>query len=517
TTAGNFDVSTVTVSGGNTLSITPGDTVQMNTMPVSAGTFEFGVTDAATHGFVSVTAGGVSLTAGQITVNVIGNGIVAGDTLMIADGTAPDVIASTAVVDNSILFDFRVEDGGQAALSDNTDLWLRVSLNAAITGALTPGDNNVLTTLLGLTPGELASQGGELQLILDNVNAAATPGELHDILSAAQPDVSGGAFYGVQNFVETILDITEDELNNPQGLRGTARLMYRDGKASGNESMGLRAWGQIFGQTAQQGTRDGIEGFDAKTAGFAMGIDTDDGYEDSRVGIGVAYGRTAVDADNSASGETDINSYQLSLYGNYNLNNDTFLRAFAAYAHNTDETVRHNVGGVPGLTAHGDYDADEVTLLAKAGHAFHSDGSMTFTPTALARWSYYSPDSYTETGAGAANLNVVQDNMNIVELGLGGEVKWEIHGAQGYITTPSLHAGYRYDLVGDRIETTSTFTGGGAAFTSPGADPARSRFNAGADLKFYTTGTWQFKAAYDFDYKQDYYAHSGVLRAAVKF
>lgn len=107
--------------------------------------------------------------------------------------------------------------------------------------------------------------------------------------------------------------------------------------------------------------------------------------------------------------------------------------------------------------------------------------------------------------------------MNLFERGLGSDARWDIRMDDGGFLVPALHAGYRYDLIGDRIETTSSFTGGGPSFTSPGPNPARNRVDAGASLAWYTTQAWQFKAAYDFAWKQGYAAHSGTLRATVQY
>jgi outer membrane autotransporter protein len=130
---------------------------------------------------------------------------------------------------------------------------------------------------------------------------------------------------------------------------------------------------------------------------------------------------------------------------------------------------------------------------------------------------HYNGDDYTETGAGNAGLRVDQDSLNVFELGVGVTAAWQYETASGMDVEPSLHAGYRYDLVGDEVESTNRFIGGGQAFNTQGADPARSTFNAGAGLKLFTTDNWEFSANYDFEFKSDYDAHSGYLRAGVKF
>jgi uncharacterized protein with beta-barrel porin domain len=82
---------------------------------------------------------------------------------------------------------------------------------------------------------------------------------------------------------------------------------------------------------------------------------------------------------------------------------------------------------------------------------------------------------------------------------------------------PELHAGYRREVIGDNLQTTSTFTGGGGAFSGQSPNPAQNKFNLGAQLKYYSTENIELTASYDFDVKQDYAAHAGFLRAGWKF
>ena len=44
---------------------------------------------------------------------------------------------------------------------------------------------------------------------------------------------------------------------------------------------------------------------------------------------------------------------------------------------------------------------------------------LLLTPSVMADYMYYNPDSYTESGAGGANLRVDQDSFNKLDLGAG--------------------------------------------------------------------------------------------------
>ncbi len=110
--------------------------------------------------------------------------------------------------------------------------------------------------------------------------------------------------------------------------------------------------------------------------------------------------------------------------------------------------------------------------------------------------------------------------MNVLDLGFGGTASWKLKAnVDGSVIKPSLHAGYAYDAVGDKVQTSSSFAGDPAAniFTSTGASPARSIFDAGAKVIYTTTANWDFSANYDFQAKQSYTSHTGEVRATAHF
>lgn len=167
-------------------------------------------------------------------------------------------------------------------------------------------------------------------------------------------------------------------------------------------------------------------------------------------------------------------------------------------------------------TADGSFHASQFAAQAEAGRNIDV-GTTTLTPNVLAHWVNYNPGSYTETGAGGANLHVDGNTMNQVQLGVGLKAGWTLEDSSGSLIKPQLRAGYRYAVVNDAVEDTSAFTGGGGTFITQGAAPARSSVNLGGTIKLDTINNWEFTASYDFDYKADYVSNAGFLRAAYKF
>ena len=80
-----------------------------------------------------------------------------------------------------------------------------------------------------------------------------------------------------------------------------------------------------------------------------------------------------------------------------------------------------------------------------------------------------------------------------------------------------MNAGYRYDVIGDKVQATSSFTGGGASFSANGASPEQGTFNAGAGFIYELQDNWVLSAQYDYQVKSDFSAHSASVRAGYKF
>jgi len=493
-------------------------TLSVDTMPNVADTLTFGVDSSKNAAFLSVTKGSVNLNGMSVEANVGGmSSLKDGMEVQVASGMGQMTGTTgalgqvlTTIVDNSAMFDFQMADGSQAAITgsmDNTSLFFLIS-QAATAAQTANGTNNqnvgtVFDTLGG-------TMDPELSQILTNINTG-TAQQVNDTLDGTLPPVNGGEFGASMNMAEGNFTLAGDRLAG-QRNGGT-------GAASGGVPEGVRFWGQAFGQTADQSTRGGVAGYDSRTLGMAFGADTDNMYDDAVVGLSFSYANSDVDSDNATTTETEVDSYQLTLYGDYDLDDRTYVGAMLGYVFSQNDGTRHNVGGVPGLTARADYDSHQIVARAETGRDYHSPAlkGATLTPTLMAQYVFYKADDYTETGAGGANLTVDNDSLHMFEVGVGVDASWQFKQENGGVLEPEVGVGYRYDFIGDNLEATSRFTGGGASFETEGFDPAQSKINFGTGLSYTTPDSWEISARYDYEYKSDYDAHSGYARVAHKF
>ncbi|MCC7304869.1 MAG: autotransporter domain-containing protein [Alphaproteobacteria bacterium] len=436
-----------------------------------------------------------------------------GDTITVvdADDLESDVgdTTWTALITSE---DVVLRDTGLVDLQDAGSAGDDLLITAVFRSASDVLDQSTAGAAQALMDVATADSTGNLETARGNLLAAADASAAHEVSEALGPTVDAGAVIAGQNF-----------MNHTASINSTRLAMLRNGAsaetgmAAGEIAHGSSFWVQGFGTMATQDARDGVDGFDADTLGVAVGADTENVADKLVIGAALSYANTDVESDNASSTDTEINSYQIAVYGDYDLDPQTYLAGQLGYVWSNNDSTRHNVGGISGVTANGDYDSNQFLARAELGRDYAMQGNAKITPKVMANYMHYDADDYTETDAGTANLNVDQESLNLFEIGAGIEASWMVKHNNGSFCEPALHAGVRHDLIGDDVQTTSSFTGGGSTFETEGFDPARTTFNVGADLTFHSTTNWDLKAAYDFEIKSDYDAHSGLLKAAYKF
>ncbi len=418
--------------------------------------------------------------------------------------TTAGVVSSTGsirIVDTAVL---NLEAG---AATDADTLTLSATLNNL---------NNVFSSGTYVNAGNAlfaapSSAGGNLGTIRSNFLGNASSAAVEDIAEAVSPTVDGGSIVGAMGASAQAVSVNNSRL-------ASLRTGDQTGMVAGNLAEGLKAWGQVFGSTAEQDRRDGVDGYEADTFGFALGIDTETLADNWIWGLSFAYADTEVDSDNANSTNTEIDSYQIGVYANYDWDERTYVTGQLAYVFGDNDSRRSNVGGISGLTASGDYDSDQIVARFEAGRNYSFNETTTVTPSVLLNYAYYDADSYSETGAGNAGLTVNSEDISVLELGVGVDASWLYQQADGSYLKPEVRAGVRYDFLDEEVESTASFVGvAGTSFKTKGFDPAQTTFNLGLGLTYFSTTNWELSADYDFEVKEDFDSHAGVLRAAYKF
>ena len=519
-TEGNFTVSDLIVNAGQDFTISSDNTVTLNDMSVSAGTliYELGAGSVAQ---LNVTGAGNDIDITGATIEAFNNGRVLndGDEILIGTGVT-DVNggagqALTSITDNSLLFDISIADGGDAAILssvDTTSLFLKIvaaSAGCSDSATTTNGQNpcDPLDTLSGTSDAELLK-------VIANLGAASTQEELEEVLQAVLPQIDGSAFAAAQNVTGNTLRLVSDRLTVIRDGGGGST-----GISSGDLTENLQMWGQVFGQKIDQGKRSNVAGYDAITRGMTIGADTDSFYDDATVGLAFSYANTDVKSNGVNNTRSEIDSYNVSLYGDYDLSDNTYLVGDLGYTYGDNEATRFNVGGVSGLNANSDYGSHQMEARLIAAKDYHPTEykGVRVTPKAQVHYIRYQNEDISETGAGGASLNVDSEALNILEFGVGVDVRKDYVQEDGSILSPEVNIGYRYDVIGDPVNTTSTFNGGGASFKSEGVDPDQDTLNLGFGVGYTTTSGTEFTFSYDYENKDEFNSHSGLIRLAAPF
>jgi len=244
------------------------------------------------------------------------------------------------------------------------------------------------------------------------------------------------------------------------------------GAADQQETVGndWSVFAQAIGGRDNYDAEDGRPAFDADIYGVQLGADR--GLNDERFTLGIAGGYTSTDLE-FTRGEGTIDSFRFGPYLNYQ---DPQYVADVAFSYGYhDNEVERDIN-LPGFTqtATGSYNAHD--LSAHASGALNQD----LSPIVALDYMHYRRDGFTESGAGAANLEVESDNSNSLEGTLG--VQWTDTWNMGEIRLePNAFVGWAYEFLNDDNDTTASFAGTGDSFRwrSPGRDGSSIRFGAG--------------------------------------
>lgn len=490
--------------------------VDVNTMNVS-GTFATTANTQLTYRVNTPTTSGKIIAGGEVTVvagtkvnmivdtNVYVN---QGQEFILIDGAESGAHVDTLAAGNltttsTALLHFKQKTDDKNNLVVYAD---RVQMNLAATIA----NNKALGAMLEQLRGSGDIDTYNLQVALGKLNTIA---EVEAKLATLLPDVSGAATSSIVSVGSSTGNILNTRVAS---LR--AGESYGSGMAAGNWAEGGHFWGQVFGSQADQGRRQGIAGYDADTYGTVIGVDNEF-WDNIRTGIAFAYANTDVSGQDANRTQTDINSYQLSLYADYDLADRYYLTGQVSYMYSDIDSTRYNVAQIAGNNAHADYSSNQYSLRTEVGRAYNVEGTrFSLTPAGTFNYTFVDVEDYSERGAGGLSLrNVDNEDLHILEFG--GKLKAEakFSDSAGGTIAPNLHAGYSYDVIGDSVATSARLAGGGTAFKTEGFEPSKHTVSGGAGITWQAASDFELNLNYDYEHKSDYEAHSGYVRAGFKF
>lgn len=294
------------------------------------------------------------------------------------------------------------------------------------------------------------------------------------------------------------------------------RLLDRlaEARGAGDPAAGspLRAWLSGFGG---RGEASGGGGHDVAygVAGTAFGVD----YRVGRrlvVGAGLGYARAGFDLDGlSDSGSVD--TYAVAVYAGY-ARGPWHLDGALGYAAHAGELARSIV--FPGVQrlATGDADAGTAFAAIEAGHGIALHRSLEVTPFLRLRAATVFQDGVSETGAGALNLAVQEQELSSVRGILGGRLDWLAPLPEERRLRLTLRAGWAHEYADGTRDVTAGLAGQpGGGFTVEGAEPARDSAVLGLGARLSVGPGVSLAAGYDAELAAGDSTHAVSLGLAV--
>ncbi len=453
----------------------------------------------------SATAADVS-TASTVAVTIpSGVYISNGTTFTVIDTTAggnfnvPGTITST---------DSRIAFTGSSSSGD-----LMLTVNRSSTGfastAKDPNAKNAGTVLDNVT--SPSSDMGTILNTMECLNAS----QLASGLDTVVPEANSGVLNTSTSSLNDFIGISIERTKNILRIAANSSFGAITGISAGDEQKLSAIWGKSYGGYLDQGARKGIEGYNAWNAGTAIGFDR---LLFNLVTLGIsggwAYGNVDSDINN---GNTYINSAQSTIYGGYR--NDKypfFIDLSGSFAWNWYNGRRDIAVSTIQRRANAEYDGQQYSAYIDAGYDINITEKTRFTPLLSLQWNHLHLESYTETEAGALNLDVKKQDYDMLQSGVGFSMNTEIDSNRCKII-PEIHAKWLYDFFGEAVEMTSAFTGGGASFATNGAKPARNSFNIGGQLGIDLKNNVSILIECDTELKDEFFGIYGAATVRYSF
>ena len=295
-----------------------------------------------------------------------------------------------------------------------------------------------------------------------------------------------------------------------------ARQAQIAGLSSGADFAGNRdVWAKGFGNWANQGDLNNVAGYSVDGGGVAIGFDKQLSLK-SNLGISLAYAYSSVSSNSAvAPSSVDINSYQLGLYGDYQLQPDLQLTYQLDGAINTNASTRSlsSFAGTTGVgsNATGTYNSYVVHAGLGLKKFFSLNPNTRLTPEVRVDYTTVQTDAYTESGGGLLNLKVNSQSYETLYTSASLRVDHTLSNGLDI----SANIGVAYNALDNNAQLTSAYQGGGPAFVTNGLEISPWLYNAGVGIGGMVSKDVELNVRYDIDFSSTSYTNQ-MVSARVK-
>jgi cytoskeletal protein CcmA (bactofilin family) len=451
--------------------------------------------------------------------------LVGGTALIFADGTngtADDTtvtaLLSTALVDSALIDYTMTVDG------DNNEN----DLNAVYKSATTTASelNTTTNTALAFKQAYLAAVSDTnvddtLEDVFEGILLNSTGNTAYSATSdtdvakqiAPQQDLIAGSTFAASANTGAVQGVISNRLASLRsGDAYVAGMSAGAGPLSTN-SMFLQAYGSIVAQDDKIVGSGHQAGYDADTAGFAIGVD---GISEGGLvlGLSLAIGQTDLNGKGTGKAKNDIDNYSASFYMDKATENG-YLEGSVTYGLNNNSASRIiNTAGLD-RTLKADYDTQQLSVKVGGGVPYEANNGTLVTPFASVTGTIIENDAYTETSDTANDnlrLRVSQDPVNSI-LGTIG-IKASYESANGGVPMASI--AFNNEFGDNQIVSSNKYQGGGTKFKT---HTAVEEVSATLGLGYtFTNGNTDMNVGYEATANDDdYFGHYGTVKFTTKF
>jgi uncharacterized protein with beta-barrel porin domain len=450
----------------------------------NSGTLEIGVNNVnGTLSYSQLNVGSspfhtITFTNGsKINVNVLDQTntnslLIAGTTVLegvITTSTGMFIDYGLVVTDNSALVDFEKEYDNTIALNGSPAM-----LNLKVVKA---SSNNIVDTTIaggGQTPAREAAK--TLQFIQDRGTYTAMTTVFSQLNTLTSNEAVAKA---VESFTPQISTATQTASSQiSAGVSGIVtqrqNISLGGGLNSGDMTFNNKnLWVKPYGSIGSQDDKDGMNGFDVQSYGIGIGVDGE--YNDNyTLGFGVFYTNANVDMNNMNQ-ETNLDVFSTLVYGSAPVvDNKTHFMYQVGYAWQKTDSSRDIA--LTSQTAKSDFTSNTASVDLKLARDYRINDSLLLQPIVSATYTKYTTPSYSESGAGALNLQVDTSSSESMVLDVGTNAYYKT--ATGDRLVGNINLGY--DVRDDKNIVTSSYEGAvGVTFDTEGIDNGRWNYDVG--------------------------------------
>ena len=314
------------------------------------------------------------------------------------------------------------------AVYDGTNTDFRVTERSADDVGLSETTGDAFAQIINIQKNVAVDQN--MERILGAVTSAEDINTVERAIESLTSDVSGGAVVAGINVSNQTNAITNARLASLRGHGGGS------GVSAGDLSGGIEMWVQGYGTQGTQDERESVSGYSVDILGVAFGFDAQ--MSDNVVaGVAISHSDTQVQSDADDNAETDISGFQVAVYGDYDLTENTFLTGQLGYVMANNKTSR-NVLGASSERVTGEFSSTQFNARAELARSDNYGRLLRVTPSVMVNYAHYNADPYSEEGATTGRVSVESDAFNMLEVGAGIEFTARGKYPSGALFEPSL-------------------------------------------------------------------------------